>query len=95
MLARRWPLARVVLSPCQVQGAGAPASIVRALRRVDRYAERATATAGRGDAPTVTILARGGGSLEDLWAFNEETVVRAIVAPLAARRRAGSATRRT
>ena len=40
VLARRWPLARVVLSQCQVQGAGAPASIVRALAWVDRYAER-------------------------------------------------------
>jgi exodeoxyribonuclease VII large subunit len=79
VLARRWPLARVVLSQCQVQGAGAPASIVRALAWVDRYAERCK-RAGRADeAPTVTILARGGGSLEDLWSFNDEAVVRAIV----------------
>ena len=79
VLARRWPLARVVLSQCQVQGAGAPASIVRALAWVDRYAERRK-RAGRADeAPTVTILARGGGSLEDLWSFNDEAVVRAIV----------------
>ena len=79
VLARRWPLARVVLSQCQVQGAGAPVSIVRALGWVDRYAERCVRDGRPGDAPTVTILARGGGSLEDLWSFNDETVVRAIV----------------
>jgi exodeoxyribonuclease VII large subunit len=79
VLARRWPLARVVLSQCQVQGAGAPASIVRALAWVDRYAERRRREGRPEDAPAVTILARGGGSLEDLWSFNDETVVRAIV----------------
>ena len=79
VLARRWPLAQVVLSQCQVQGAGAPASIVRALAWVDRYAERRVREGRPLDAPTVTILARGGGSLEDLWSFNDETVVRAIV----------------
>ena len=79
VLARRWPLARVVLSQCQVQGAGAPASIVRALAWVDRYAERCVHDGRAGDAPAVTILARGGGSLEDLWSFNDEAVVRAIV----------------
>jgi exodeoxyribonuclease VII large subunit len=80
VLARRWPLARAVLSQCQVQGVGAPASIVRALAWVDRYAERCRREGRPEDAPTVTILARGGGSLEDLWSFNDETVVRAIVA---------------
>ncbi len=79
VLARRWPLARVVLSQCQVQGTGAPPSIVRALAWVDRYAERCVRDGRPGDAPSVTILARGGGSLEDLWSFNDETVVRAIV----------------
>ncbi len=67
------------MSPCLVQGDGAAASIARALGRLDRWAEHRT-TAGRpDDAPAVTILARGGGSLDDLWAFNEEAVVRAIV----------------
>jgi exodeoxyribonuclease VII large subunit len=79
VLARRWPLARVVLSQCQVQGAGAPPSIVRALAWVDRYAERRRRAGHPEEAPTVTILARGGGSLEDLWSFNDEAVVRAIV----------------
>jgi exodeoxyribonuclease VII large subunit len=80
VLARRWPLARLVLSPCLVQGDGAAASIAKALDRVDRAAARAAAAGHPGNAAAVTILARGGGSLEDLWAFNEEVVVRAIVA---------------
>ncbi len=80
VLARRWPLASVVLVACKVQGEGAPGSIVTAFRRLEQYVDRCRA-AGRGDeAPAVTILARGGGSLEDLWAFNDERVVRAIVA---------------
>ena len=80
VLGRRWPMARLVLSPCLVQGDGAAASIARALDRVDRAASRAVAAGHPEDAAGVTIVARGGGSLEDLWAFNEEVVVRAIVA---------------
>ncbi|HYC07033.1 MAG TPA: exodeoxyribonuclease VII large subunit, partial [Candidatus Binatia bacterium] len=80
VLARRWPLARVVVSPCLVQGDGSAASIARALGRLDRWAERAIAAGRPAEVPVVTILARGGGSLDDLWAFNEEAVVRAIVA---------------
>jgi exodeoxyribonuclease VII large subunit len=80
VLARRWPLARVVLVAAKVQGEDAPASIVNGLARVERWID-ACAAAGRGDdAPAVTIVARGGGSLEDLWAFNDERVVRAVVA---------------
>jgi exodeoxyribonuclease VII large subunit len=79
VLARRWPMARVLLAPCQVQGEAAAASITGALGRVGRWVARETAE-GRGDeAPAVTILARGGGSLEDLWPFNDESVVRAVV----------------
>ena len=79
VLARRWPLVRVVLVACQVQGDGAPQSIVAALGRVDRWVAELR-EAGRADeAPAVTILARGGGSLEDLWSFNDERVVRAVV----------------
>ena len=80
VLARRWPLARVVLVACRVQGEGAPASIVTALRRLERYREECRAAGRPDEAPAVTILARGGGSLEDLWAFNDEAVVRAVVA---------------
>ncbi len=80
VLSRRWPLAQVLLVACQVQGDGAPASIVTALQRLERYTALCRAEGRPGDAPEVTILARGGGSLEDLWAFNDERVVRAVVA---------------
>ena len=75
VLARRWPMARVVVSACQVQGQGAAATIVAALRRVARWTDDET-----GRATDVVILARGGGSLEDLWPFNDESVVRAVAA---------------
>ncbi len=68
-LRRRYPLATVVLSPALVQGAEAPASLVQALVRL--------MTRGQVD---VIILARGGGSLEDLMAFNDEQVVRTVAA---------------
>jgi exodeoxyribonuclease VII large subunit len=68
-LARRWPLTRVSVVPVQVQGDQAPGDIVRALQFLDRHAQ-----------VDVIVLGRGGGSLEDLWAFNEEIVVRAIAA---------------
>jgi exodeoxyribonuclease VII large subunit len=69
-LARRFPLLLPFrLYPVPVQGAAAAPQIVRALEQ-----------AGREAAVDVLILARGGGSLEDLWAFNEETVARAIAA---------------
>jgi exodeoxyribonuclease VII large subunit len=80
VLARRWPLTRVVLVAAQVQGESAPASLVGAFRKVERYAADRIAAGRPGEAPAVTILARGGGSLEDLWAFNDEAVVRAVVA---------------
>ncbi|MFT3926736.1 MAG: exodeoxyribonuclease VII large subunit [Myxococcales bacterium] len=60
---------RIVVSPCLVQGSEAPRSIVVALRAVQRVPE-----------VDVVILARGGGGAEDLWAFNDENVARAIVA---------------
>ncbi|MEO8437540.1 MAG: exodeoxyribonuclease VII large subunit [Chloroflexota bacterium] len=80
VLARRWPLARVVLVAAQVQGESAPASLVGAFRKVERYRAERIAAGRTEEAPAVTILARGGGSLEDLWAFNDEAVVRAVVA---------------
>jgi len=67
VLRRRYPLVELVLSPCAVQGAAAAPAIVRALRRI--YAT---------DAIDTIILARGGGSLEDLWGFNDERVVRTV-----------------
>jgi exodeoxyribonuclease VII large subunit len=68
-LRRRYPIARVVLAPTPVQGSEAPPGIVSALQEINRVAQ-----------PDVIILARGGGSIEDLWAFNDERVARAIVA---------------
>jgi len=68
ILKRRQPLAEVILSPTLVQGSRAPAQIVAALKRFD----------ASNSAIDVIIMARGGGSIEDLWAFNEEVVARAI-----------------
>ena len=68
-LQRRYPLVEVVLAPTPVQGEEAPPGIVKALQDVVRFAN-----------PDVVILARGGGSIEDLWAFNDERVARAIAA---------------
>jgi exodeoxyribonuclease VII large subunit len=80
VLARRWPLAKVLLVGAQVQGPDAPASIVSAFRRLERHRDELTRDGRAADVPQVTILARGGGSLEDLWSFNDERVVRAVIA---------------
>ncbi len=69
VLTRRWPAARIVFVPVRVQGEGAAGEIAAALARLDGW--------GGAD---VIIVGRGGGSLEDLWAFNEEPVARAIAA---------------
>jgi len=68
VLARRWPSAELRLAPTLVQGDGAPDEIVAALGAIGRAGVE------------LVILCRGGGSLEDLWAFNDERVARAIVA---------------
>jgi exodeoxyribonuclease VII large subunit len=80
VISRRWPLTRLVLAPCQVQGEGSAASVVAALDRLARWGDQCRAEGRPEDAPAVVILARGGGSLEDLWSFNDERVVRAVVA---------------
>jgi len=69
VLRSRWPSIRIVLAPVRVQGEGAAGEIAAAVTRFDRW--------GGAD---VMIVGRGGGSLEDLWAFNEEIVVRAVAA---------------
>ncbi|RLT27173.1 MAG: exodeoxyribonuclease VII large subunit [Chloroflexi bacterium] len=66
VLGRRWPLATLVLQPTPVQGEGASPSIAEAIRSVVQHNV------------DLVIVARGGGSAEDLWAFNEEPVIRAI-----------------
>ena len=68
-IRRRFPLAEVILSPSPVQGDEAPPALVAAMERLNRLGK-----------PDVILVARGGGSLEDLWAFNDERVARAIVA---------------
>jgi exodeoxyribonuclease VII large subunit len=78
VIARRWPLARLLVSACRVQGEGAAETIVAALERLARHGEACRAAGRPADAASVVILARGGGSPEDLWAFNEEAVVRAV-----------------
>ncbi|WP_374663508.1 exodeoxyribonuclease VII large subunit [Ramlibacter sp.] len=70
-LRRRAPHVPVVIAPASVQGADAPAELVAALQALYRLAEE-----GRVD---VILLVRGGGSLEDLWAFNDEQLARTIV----------------
>lgn len=70
-LAIRWPIARVIVADARVQGEGAIESVVAAISRLNRHA----AAIGGVD---VLIVARGGGSLEDLWAFNTEPVAKAI-----------------
>ncbi|NIM93458.1 MAG: exodeoxyribonuclease VII large subunit [Anaerolineales bacterium] len=69
VLRRRFPLAEVIISPTPVQGEGAPPKIVKALQVLNQVS-----------GPDLILVVRGGGSIEDLWAFNDEAVVRAIAA---------------
>lgn len=69
VLRRRFPLAQLILSPTLVQGADAPPQIVAALERLNAHTQ-----------VEVILVIRGGGSIEDLWAFNDERVARAIAA---------------
>ena len=65
-IRRRLPLVRVILSPSPVQGVDAPPALVKAIQSLNHQN------------PDVILLARGGGSIEDLWAFNDDRVVRAV-----------------
>jgi exodeoxyribonuclease VII large subunit len=65
-IRRRLPIAKIILAPSLVQGADAPPAIIKALQLLNYQL------------PDVIIIARGGGSIEDLWAFNDERVVRAV-----------------
>lgn len=67
VLSRRYPLGRLIISPAFVQGDQAAPSLISAIRALDS-----------GDNCDVIIIARGGGSMEDLWSFNEEKLVRAV-----------------
>jgi exodeoxyribonuclease VII large subunit len=70
---RRHPALEIILAPCAVQGAGAAGEIAAALALLNEWSQRP------GQKLDAILLTRGGGSLEDLWAFNEEAVARAIV----------------
>src|SRR6185436_18325331 len=69
VLKRRYPNAQIVIRPARVQGEGAANDIARGLAAITRL-----------DEVDVVIVGRGGGSMEDLWAFNEEQLARAIAA---------------
>ena len=69
ILSQRWPLTKVVLLPVRVQGVEAPPEIVGAIRYANEF-----------KVADLIITGRGGGSIEDLWAFNDERVARAIYA---------------
>jgi exodeoxyribonuclease VII large subunit len=90
---RRQPGLEIILAPCRVQGEGAAQEIAAAIRLLNEYSQLArplnpltvnsecAPTLQRSNAPTnldLILVTRGGGSLEDLWAFNEEAVARAI-----------------
>ena len=66
-IRRRYPRVAVVISPTAVQGDSAPAEILTALERLNQHTQ-----------PDVIRVGRGGGSIEDLWTFNEESVARAV-----------------
>lgn len=66
-IRRRYPIAEVILAPTAVQGVDAPAGIVISLTRLNQEVK-----------PDVILIGRGGGSIEDLWAFNDENVARAV-----------------
>ncbi len=67
VISRRWPACEIIIAPVQVQGEDAPPQIVRAVQQLNACS-----------ACDVMIVGRGGGSIEDLWAFNDESVVRAV-----------------
>ena len=76
VLQRRAPFVSVLIRPVPVQGEGASGQIARAIADINQYARQVSDT----NPVDVIIVGRGGGSLEDLWAFNEEVVARAIYA---------------
>ena len=81
ILRRRAPSLRVLVHPVRVQGQGASVEVVRAIEEFNRWSNGGNPMeANRSRAVDLIVVARGGGSIEDLWEFNEEIVARAIAA---------------
>jgi exodeoxyribonuclease VII large subunit len=78
VISRRTRTVHVLLSPAQVQGERAGSDIARAIKLINNYHEQAERQGRKRDLVDVLIVGRGGGSTEDLWAFNQEEVARAI-----------------
>ncbi len=78
VISRRTRTVHVLFSPAKVQGDSAGPDIARAIRFINQYHERALREGRTADLVDVLIVGRGGGSTEDLWAFNQEEVARAI-----------------
>ena len=78
VISRRTRTVHVLFSPARVQGETAGPDIARAIRLINQHHERALREGRSGDLVDVLIVGRGGGSSEDLWAFNQEEVARAI-----------------
>src|SRR5712692_2533419 len=78
VISRRTRTVHVLFAPARVQGEGAAHEIVRAIKFLNGYHARALRVGRSEDAIDVMIVGRGGGSIEDLWAFNEEVVARAL-----------------
>ena len=78
VVERRNPALEVILAPCRVQGEGAAEEIAAAIRLLNEFNASQVGTSNRELPLDLILVTRGGGSLEDLWAFNEEVVARAI-----------------
>jgi exodeoxyribonuclease VII large subunit len=78
VISRRTRTVHVLFSPARVQGDSAGPEIARAIQFINQFHERALREGRQADAVDVLIVGRGGGSTEDLWAFNQEEVARAI-----------------
>jgi exodeoxyribonuclease VII large subunit len=78
VVERRNPALEIILAPCRVQGEGAAEEIAAAIRLLNEFSTAQLTMGNRQLALDLILITRGGGSLEDLWAFNEEVVARAI-----------------
>jgi exodeoxyribonuclease VII large subunit len=78
VIRRRHPGLEIILAPCRVQGDGAAMEIAEAIRLLNEFGEAKAESGQRKAEIDLILVTRGGGALEDLWAFNEETVARAI-----------------